>query len=89
MFAWLFHKNRYRSGFSRPPSPTTLQKLDAAMTKPEKNKVLTRDLKHSSDTNLKDMVYTAIWKDRKLTLEGGIIYDFCPAKLRGVVEKDI
>jgi hypothetical protein len=51
--------------------------------------VLTRDLKHSSDTNLKDMVYTAIWNDLKLTLQGGIIYDFCPAKLRGVVEKDI
>jgi hypothetical protein len=84
MFKWLISKDQKHRGFSRPEPIPTLEKLDAAPTKTEKNKVLTRDLKHATDMGLVVLVYEAIRGDRKLTLQGGIIDKFVPAKLPGI-----
>ena len=86
MIEWLLKRNRHRAG-PRPDPPTTLEKLDAAMAKTEKNKVLTHDLKYTDDVHLPILVRRAIRADPKLTLQGGIIDNFVPAKLRDLIEE--
>ena len=86
MIEWLLKRNRHRAG-PRPDPPTTLEKLDAVTTKTEKNKVLTHDLKFTDDVHLTLLVHWAIRVNPKLTLQGGIMDKFVPAKLRDLLEE--